>query len=76
MMPSSIQEQEKTQPWLNQFDKRPGDRELAEALLDSINNWLFAGSLCSGKRAAAIMSLIQSAGINRHDRPMPISKMC
>ena len=31
------QEQEKTQLWLNQFDKRPGDRELAEVLLDSIN---------------------------------------
>lgn len=27
----------KTQLWLNQFDKRPGDRELAEVLLDSIN---------------------------------------
>jgi len=31
------------------------------------SNWLFAGSLCSGKRAAAIMSLIQSARMNRHD---------
>ncbi|MCR8718021.1 IS66 family transposase, partial [Pseudomonas syringae] len=30
-------------------------------------NWLFAGSLLSGKRAAAIMSLIQSARINGHD---------
>ncbi len=30
-------------------------------------NWLFAGSLRSGKRAAAIMSLIQSARINGHD---------
>lgn len=30
-------------------------------------NWLFAGSLRSGKRAAAIMSLIQSAGNNGHD---------
>ena len=30
-------------------------------------NWLFAGSLCSGKRAAAIMSLIQSARLNGHD---------
>ncbi len=29
--------------------------------------WLFAGSLCSGKRAAAIMSLIQSARMNGHD---------
>ena len=30
-------------------------------------NWLFAGSLRSGKRAAAIMSLIQSARLNCHD---------
>ncbi|MNG23986.1 hypothetical protein D3C85_1639200 [compost metagenome] len=31
------------------------------------SNWLFAGSLHSGKRAAAIMSLIQSARMNGHD---------
>jgi transposase len=31
------------------------------------SNWLFAGSLRSGQRAAAIMSLIQSARINGHD---------
>ncbi|WP_158973974.1 transposase, partial [Pseudomonas sp. BAV 4579] len=31
------------------------------------SNWLFAGSLRSGKRAAAIMSLIQSAWWNGHD---------
>ena len=30
-------------------------------------NWLFAGSLRSGQRGAAIMSLIQSAKINGHD---------
>jgi transposase len=30
-------------------------------------NWLFAGSLRAGKRAAAIMSLIHSARINGHD---------
>ncbi|GGL49238.1 hypothetical protein GCM10009091_33760 [Pseudomonas brenneri] len=30
-------------------------------------NWLFAGSLRSGKRAEAIMSLIQSARLNGHD---------
>jgi hypothetical protein len=30
-------------------------------------NWLFAGSLRTGKRAAAIMSLIQSAKLNGHD---------
>lgn len=30
-------------------------------------NWLFAGALRSGKRAAAIMSLIQSARTNGRD---------
>lgn len=30
-------------------------------------NWLFAGSLRSGRRAAVIMSLIQSARLNGHD---------
>jgi transposase len=30
-------------------------------------NWLFAGSLRAGTRAAAIMSLIQSAKLNGHD---------
>ena len=32
------------------------------------NNWLFAGSLRAGQRAAAVMSLIQSARLNGHDR--------
>jgi transposase len=31
------------------------------------NNWLFAGSLRAGKRAAAVMSLLHSARINGHD---------
>ncbi|WP_175108537.1 IS66 family transposase, partial [Pararobbsia alpina] len=30
-------------------------------------NWLFSGSLRAGKRAAAIMSLVQSAKLNGHD---------
>jgi hypothetical protein len=30
-------------------------------------NWLFAGSLRGGQRAAAIMSLVQSAKLNGHD---------
>jgi hypothetical protein len=30
-------------------------------------NWLFAGSLRAGQRAAAVMSLIQSARLNGHD---------
>ena len=31
------------------------------------SNWLFAGSLRAGQRAAAVMSLIQSARMNEHD---------
>jgi transposase len=31
------------------------------------SNWLFAGSLRAGKRAAIVMSLIQSAKLNGHD---------
>ncbi len=31
------------------------------------SNWLFAGSLRSGQRAATIMSLIQSAKLNGHE---------
>ena len=31
------------------------------------SNWLFAGSLRAGKRAAVIMSLIESAKLNGHD---------
>ena len=31
------------------------------------NNWLFAGSLRAGQRAAIVMSLIQSAKLNGHD---------
>ena len=30
-------------------------------------NWLFAGSLRAGQRAAAVMSLTQSARLNGHD---------
>jgi hypothetical protein len=30
------------------------------------NNWLFAGSLRAGRRAAAVMSLVQSAKMNGH----------
>ncbi|MBM5634493.1 IS66 family transposase, partial [Burkholderia pseudomallei] len=31
------------------------------------SNWLFAGSLRAGKRAAAIMTLIRSAQLKGHD---------
>lgn len=30
-------------------------------------NWLFAGSLRAGQRAAAVMTLVQSAKLNEHD---------
>ena len=33
----------------------------------ALGRWLFAGSLRAGQRAAAIMSLIQSAKLNGHD---------
>ena len=31
------------------------------------SNWLFAGSLRAGQRAATVMSLIQSAKLSGHD---------
>ena len=37
------------------------------------NNWLFAGSLRAGQRAAALMSLVQSARMNGHN-PYPYLK--
>lgn len=33
----------------------------------SHSNWLFASSLCRGKRAAALMTLTHSARLNGHD---------
>jgi len=39
---------------------------LCEAL-HKRKNWLFAGSQRAGRRAAAVMSLIQSAKMNGHD---------
>ncbi len=49
----------------------PIDNNLIENTIRPIaigrGNWLFAGSLRAGKRAAAIMSLIQSAKMNGHD---------
>ena len=44
---------------------RHGQNDHAIALGRS--NWLFAGSLRGGQRAAAAMSLIQSAKLNGHD---------
>lgn len=45
---------------------------IIDSLLEHVHsrlplNWLFAGSLRAGQRAAAIMSLIQSAKLNGHD---------
>ena len=49
----------------------PMDNNAAERAIRPIalgrKNWLFAGSLRAGKRAAAVMSLIQSARMNGHD---------
>ena len=46
-----------------QLDREP-DRPIA---VGPQKNWLFAGSLRAGKRAAAIMTLIQSARLNGHE---------
>jgi transposase len=49
----------------------PADNNWAENQIRPIaigrSNWLFAGSLRAGKRAAAVMSLIHSARMNGHD---------
>ncbi|MET3373343.1 hypothetical protein ABIC89_002405 [Variovorax boronicumulans] len=49
----------------------PGDNNWVENKIRPIaigrSNWLFAGSLRAGQRAAAIMSLIQSAKLNGHE---------
>jgi transposase len=49
----------------------PADSNWAENQIRPIaigrSNWLFAGSLRAGKRAAAVMSLIHSARMNGHD---------
>lgn len=44
-----------------------GWRKLARRTAVPVDNWLFAGSLRAGKRAAAIMSLVHSARLNGHD---------
>ena len=48
---------------------RPGKSIIAPFMtaMHKRSNWLFAGSLRAGQRAAAIMSLIQSAKLNVHD---------
>lgn len=56
-------------------DKVPGNSGISRALDYSLKrwvalgrkNWLFAGSQRAGRRAAAVMSLIQSAKLNGQD---------
>jgi transposase len=48
------------------IDNNPVENQIRPWALGR-SNWLFAGSLRSGKPAAAIMSLIQSARMNGHD---------
>jgi len=45
----------------------PANNQLERPKAIGRNNWLFAGSLRAGQRAAAVMSLIQSARMNGHD---------
>ncbi len=49
----------------------PVDNNWIESQIRSIavgrNHWLFVGSLRAGQRAAAVMSLVQSAKLNGHD---------
>src|SRR6195952_1470859 len=48
------------------IDNNPVENQIRPWVLGR-SNWLFAGSLRSGKRVAAIMSLIQSVRMNGHD---------
>lgn len=48
------------------IDEKPVENTIRPGALGR-SNWLSAGSLRSGKRAAAIMSLIQSARMNGHN---------
>lgn len=48
------------------IDNNPIENQIRPIALGK-KNWLFAGSLRAGQRAAAIMSLIHSARLNGHD---------
>ena len=48
-------------------DRQQLRRAADQALGHRGGNWLFVGTLMAGQRAAAIMSLIQSAKLNGHD---------
>lgn len=56
------------------IDNNPVENQIRPWALGRLN-WLFAESLRSGKRAAAIMTLIQSAWLDGHD-PHAYLKMC
>ena len=49
------------------IDRDGGSHEISKRWALGRKNWLFAGSLRSGKRAAAILSLIQSPRLNGLD---------
>jgi hypothetical protein len=51
----------------NQSWLPPGERAATMPRRHGHTIWLFAGSLRAGQRAAAVMSLIQSAKLNRHE---------
>lgn len=48
------------------IDNNPGENSIRPIALGR-KNWLFAGSLAAGQRAANIMSLIETAKLNNHD---------
>jgi len=48
-------------------DAVPTDNNWVENQILGRFNWLFAGSLRSGKLGGAVMTLIQSAKLNGHD---------
>jgi len=53
-------------PWQGTHNNNWVENRIRPIALGS-KNWLFAGSLRAGKRAAAVMSLVQSAKLNGHD---------
>lgn len=48
------------------IDNNPAENSIRPIALGR-KNWLFTGSLSAGKRAAIIMSLIETAKLNQHD---------
>ena len=56
-----------TRPLLAVLSSKATAIQWVPAIALGRKNWLFAGSLRAGQRAAAIMSLIQSALLNGHE---------